>query len=126
MVTKRLGRAGRVRVTFALPAAIWADSVTVVGDFNDWDSRATPLRLSDSGWMATIDLDAGRTYAYRYLLNGNEWCNDWQADGYEASLSGGANSILNTTDVPEDIRSNVPARPNSFIPKLRLVSSGSL
>jgi hypothetical protein len=41
MVTKVPGRSGRVRAVFVLPSAIWADTIHVVGDFNDWDQHAT-------------------------------------------------------------------------------------
>jgi len=85
MITKRPGAPGKVRVTFAMPATLWADCIHVVGDFNGWDQQATPLRLTDAGWMATVELDAGATYAYRYLVNGSEWHNDWQADGYRTN-----------------------------------------
>lgn len=96
MITKRPGRGGKVRVTFALPAAIWADTIYVVGDFNNWDQRATPMRLSDAGWMATLELEAGCVFQYRYLLNDNEWHNDWNADGYEPNQHGGDNSLVAT------------------------------
>lgn len=102
MITKRPGRLGKVRVTFALPAAIWADTIYVVGDFNNWERRATPMRLSDAGWMATLELEPGRTYQYRYLLNDEEWHNDWNADGYEPNAYGGDNSLVITPEFEEE------------------------
>jgi 1,4-alpha-glucan branching enzyme len=106
MVTKLPGRAGTVRVTFALPATIWADTVHVVGDFNGWNERATPLRLTETAWMTTLELEAGREYQYRYLLNGNEWHNDWHADRYVPNAYGGDNSVVITpcfTDAETEI-----------------------
>lgn len=96
MITKLPGRDGMVRVTFAMPSAIWADTIHVVGDFNSWDEQATPLRQTDSGWMATVELEAGRSYQYRYLLNGEEWHNDWNADRYVPNTFGGDNSVVLT------------------------------
>lgn len=96
MITKLPGRDGTVRVTFAMPSTTWADTIHVVGDFNGWDEQATPLRQTDSGWMATVELEAGRSYQYRYLLNGEEWHNDWNADRYVPNAFGGDNSVVIT------------------------------
>jgi len=40
----RQGRDGTVRITFVLPADEPAGAVSVVGDFNDWNPFANPLR----------------------------------------------------------------------------------
>lgn len=129
MIAKQPGPAGKVRVTFSLPASLWADTIYLVGDFNGWNHHATPLRATEHGWMVTLDLEAGRTYQYRYLVNGNEWHNDWNADGYAPNPYGGDNSVVDT---------NIFANPaagaertvgssqsvTSFPPRLRLVSNG--
>ncbi len=94
MITKAPGNPGKVRVTFSMPAAIWADHIYLVGDFNDWNITATPLRLNDTGWSVTLDLDIGKEYQYRYLLNGCDWHNDWQADRYVPNEYGGDNSVV--------------------------------
>lgn len=126
MITKRPGPAGTVRVTFALPATIWADMIHVVGDFNGWDERATPLRLTDSGWMATVELEPGRDYQYRYLLDGSEWHNDWQADRYEPNAYGGDNSVVSTPsfDPPAPTPDQSDRLLSFTAPRLRLVPTG--
>lgn len=96
MVTKRASRTGKVLVTFAMPATIWADSVNVVGDFNGWSEHATPLRHTDAGWLTTLELEPGRSYQYLYLVNGREWHNDWQADSYAPNRFGGDSSVVTT------------------------------
>lgn len=98
MITKRPVRDGKVLVTFAIPAAIWADTISVVGDFNNWDQQATPLRQTETGWIATVELEAGRSYEYRYLFDGAEWHNDWQADAYVSNRFGGDNSVVVTPE----------------------------
>ncbi len=62
-------------VEFVLRAT--ADStVTVVGDFNDWDPRATPLRAaSDSLWSVVVPLRPGR-YRYTFVVDGTRWYRD--------------------------------------------------
>lgn len=54
-----------------------ADStVALVGDFNDWDPRATPLRpSSDSLWSVVVPLRPGR-YHYTFVVDGTQWRRD--------------------------------------------------
>jgi 1,4-alpha-glucan branching enzyme len=85
------------KVTFILPAAIEAQSASVVGDFNGWEQEGVPMkRLKDGTWKAEVDLDPGKEYQYRYLVNGKEWHNDWEADKYSAHPYGGENSVIVT------------------------------
>jgi len=59
-----------------------ARSVSVVGDFNDWDPRATPLtRTGDGVWSAVVQLRPG-TVRYAYLVDGTEW----RADPHAVTL----------------------------------------
>ncbi|WP_322511218.1 isoamylase early set domain-containing protein [Chloroflexus sp.] len=131
MITERLGPAGKVRVTFSLPSALWADTIYLVGDFNGWNRHATPLRATEHGWMITLDLEAGRTYQYRYLINDNEWHNDWNADGYAPNPYGGDNSVVDTTIFAELTQEDTRAVGEPLTPpiphrssRLRLVSTG--
>ena len=53
-----------------------ADTVALVGNFNEWNEDATPMKKNRSGvWKADLALDEGN-YEFRYLVNGNEWRND--------------------------------------------------
>jgi hypothetical protein len=54
-----------------------ASSVSVVGDFNDWDPSGTPLRPTGrSGvWSVELRLKPGR-YRYTFLIDGNRWAGD--------------------------------------------------
>jgi 1,4-alpha-glucan branching enzyme len=96
MITKVPGNNGKIRVTFSLPASIWADTIHLVGDFNHWNTSATPLRLDESKWSVSLELDIGCVYQYRYLLNHSEWNNDWNADALITSEQGNENSVVNT------------------------------
>ena len=98
MLKKRYISKGLVcKVTFILPKGIEANSVTVVGDFNNWDEGANPLsQLKDGTWKVAIKLEAGSEYQYRYLVNGTEWHNDWDADRYMEHPFGGENSVVVT------------------------------
>jgi 1,4-alpha-glucan branching enzyme len=75
-VTKS-SRAGTVRVTFALPAAEPAGAVSVVGNFNDWDPFAHPLKKRVNGVRsAVVTVQAGSTLRFRYLAEGGIWFDD--------------------------------------------------
>lgn len=64
----------RRRVNFSLKAAE-ARSVSLVGDFNDWDDKAHPMKAGEPGvWKKSVLLTPGR-YEYRFMVDG-EWRND--------------------------------------------------
>jgi len=99
-IEKKTARSGSIReVTFRLPgqAAGGARTVTVVGDFNDWDKQSNPLRRLENGdFVTTIKLDAGKEYRFRYLIDGKRWENDWHADKYVKSPYGVEDSVVCT------------------------------
>lgn len=86
------------KVTFRLPrqAAPEARQVFLVGDFNDWDPSATPMtRLKSGDFKVTLDLAPGRQYQFKYLIDGQAWENDWEADGYvPSSIAPTENSLV--------------------------------
>jgi hypothetical protein len=68
--------AGPSTVQFVVVAP-GAASVSLVGDFNDWDGGATPMQAAKSGalWSVTVPLTPGR-YRYAFLINGTRWLAD--------------------------------------------------
>ncbi len=96
MLKKKPARKGTVEVTFVLPDSVGARSVAVCGDFNDWSPDAHPLkhRRNKGVWRAKVSVPAGATYRFRYLLDGERWENDWQADAYEPNGLGEDDSIV--------------------------------
>jgi 1,4-alpha-glucan branching enzyme len=86
------------KVTFRLPAdaANGARRVYLVGDFNDWSHNETPMaRLKNGDFKVTLDLETGREYQFRYLIDGEIWENDWDADRYHPSgISNAENSVV--------------------------------
>ena len=71
--------AGSRLVQFVLVAPA-ADRVALVGDFNDWQSDATPLVAAPSGgvWTVMVPLAPGQ-HQYAFVVNGSEWLADPQA-----------------------------------------------
>jgi hypothetical protein len=49
-----------------------ASSVSLVGDFNDWDPARAPMQTAQGVWATTVPLPPGR-YRYAFLVNGVEW-----------------------------------------------------
>jgi 1,4-alpha-glucan branching enzyme len=89
--TTKPGRSGTVRVTFALPADEPGGAVSVVGDFNDWNPFAHPLRRRANGIRsAAVTVPAGTMLRFRYLAEGGIWFDDDTApprDGRDASIA---------------------------------------
>jgi hypothetical protein len=84
-------------VTFTLPgeASLKARTVSVVGDFNGWKKEATFLKKQENGdFTATLQLDPGKEYRFRYLIDGQRWENDWHADKYVRSPYGVEDSVV--------------------------------
>jgi len=92
------GPAARARTTdvrFTLPAEVQAGTVALCGEFNNWSAQDIRLERGDDGsWQATVALEPGRSYRYRYLLDGERWENAWQADRYAPNSYGSTDSVV--------------------------------
>lgn len=88
------------RVTFRLPriAAQDAKRVCIVGDFNNWNIHADPMKKLENGdYTIKLDLEPGKEYQYRYFIDESKWENDWNADKYVRSIYGNSdNSVVMT------------------------------
>ncbi len=90
----------RCRVTFWFPgqAAPDADSVTVAGSFNEWSADQYPMkRLKNGDFSLELELDAGKEYQFRFVIDGVRWENAWNADKYVwCDHAQSENSVINT------------------------------
>lgn len=85
------------KVTFRIPAEIGNSSRTaaVVGEFNDWSLAANPMRrLKNGAFTATLDLQKGRSYQFRYLLDKKKWQNEPDADKFVPSPYGDSSNCV--------------------------------
>ena len=107
-----------VAVKFQIPSALAARTAAVVGEFNSWDPTANAMDAQDDGtFTAVVHLPAGRTYQFRYLIDGQRWENDWNADSYAVNIFGGDDSVVDltegssrlTTPIGEATASSAPA-----------------
>ncbi|MBF0204736.1 MAG: isoamylase early set domain-containing protein [Desulfamplus sp.] len=95
MIIKKLIKSKPVaNITFKLPSNIKATKAFVVGEFNNWDTTANPLRKTKGVWTTTLKLDTGKEYQFRYLVNDSEWHNDDAADDYVSNDFGSKNSVI--------------------------------
>jgi 1,4-alpha-glucan branching enzyme len=81
------------KVTFQFSGE--AKNVALVGEFNGWNEASTPMKKSkDGAFSATIELETGREYQYRFLLDGGTWVSDDQADKQIPTPLGNENSVI--------------------------------
>jgi hypothetical protein len=90
------------KVTFEVPKAelpegVEIETVHLAGNFNDWDPTATPMERRRGGvFRAVLELERGREYQFRYVVNGEHWFNDWHADAYVPGGFGEDNCVVVT------------------------------
>ena len=68
------------KVLFSLPSELVenASEGILLGEFNNWkiEEGIQLLKQEDGSMKAELQLTAGKTYEYRYLLNDGRWVND--------------------------------------------------
>lgn len=83
------------KVTFSIEAEE-AKKVSVVGSFNDWNTKKAPLKkLKNGTFKGTIDLEKDSAYEFKYVVDG-AYVNDAAADAYAWNdFAGAENSVVN-------------------------------
>lgn len=84
-----------VRLAYA-PSDPSVQNVSVVGSFNNWDPKATPLSRQDGVWSTVLVLAPG-SYEYMFLENGARFVTDPLAMQTRDDGFGGANAVLDVT-----------------------------
>lgn len=85
------------KVTFRLPRAAAPDAGTVslVGEFNNWNMSEHPMKkLKNGDFTATVELPCNREFRFRYLIDSCRWENDWFADKYLPNDHGSDDSVV--------------------------------
>ena len=98
MVHKTLSpKSNHICVVFELPIGTWADRISLVGDFNDWDAAATLFVQEQDGiWRAEVDLPTHTQHKFHYLFDG-DWHTEYHADGWSENKGGIPSSIVEAT-----------------------------
>lgn len=87
----------QVKVTFVIPDDQNQSRVSVVGDFNQWDPKATVfVKRQNNTRSVSTTLDAGQRYRFRYYTADGQWFNDDSADAYEPNEHGTHDCLLIT------------------------------
>jgi hypothetical protein len=88
---------GTVRFEFTLPST--ARKVALVGDFNGWDTGATPMVRDGSGrtWSARVPLEPGR-HEYAFVVDGQRWVIDPLAPQVPDAGFGPTNAVVVDTE----------------------------
>ena len=100
---KSRGSNGRASVTFTLAAAVGAGHAAVCGEWNNWSADRDVMGPAEGGFTHTVELEPGRRYRFRYLLDGYRWENDWAADSYLPNEHGGDDSVVDLTALAEEV-----------------------
>jgi hypothetical protein len=70
------------------------ESISVVGDFNNWDWQIHPMEKDEQGlWQTEVELEPGE-YKYKYLVNNEIRLNDPSANLYYPDKNGEVTSVL--------------------------------
>ncbi len=102
------------KVTFELSAASvnGASTAALLGDFNGWNSLTHPMAKQKNGNFKTaIELEAGRAYEFRYLLDGQTWLNDDQGDNYVWTRVSNDENFVVVVPAQSVPAQSVPAQP---------------
>ena len=96
MLKKNYSKSGNIcRVTFKYNNSEGYENIELVGEFNKWSLQENPMKkLKDGSFSVTLSLQAGNSYQFRYVLEGNTWLNDVEADSYVPNQYGEENSVI--------------------------------
>lgn len=85
----------KVKLTFVQPYEASQSTISLVGDFNNWDPKANKLVKRANGTASvSLTVDAGQKLVFRYVREDGTWFNDEAADAYEPSEHGAENCVV--------------------------------
>lgn len=89
-----LHKNGVCKITFSLKEKVKSiENVRIPGDFNQWDVNCEPMKqLKNGGFTQTINLEKGKAYQFKYLINDSVWANDPEADLFVPNGLGNGNT----------------------------------
>ncbi|MBN1117864.1 MAG: isoamylase early set domain-containing protein [Bacteroidales bacterium] len=85
------------KVTFKLDKnlANSAHNVNLVGDFNEWNETNIKMKkLKNGDFSVSLELDLGKDYEFRYLVDSIDWLNEPEADKYAPNAFHSENSVV--------------------------------
>ena len=92
---KPVKKSDKTSVVFELAGLEDVNEVSLVGEFNEWQPERHPMKLrKDGNWAATVRLTKNQQYEFRYIVDGERWMADEQADAMVLNPFGGQNSVV--------------------------------
>lgn len=85
-----------IKLTLTKEQAQNAQKVAVAGEFNNWDKEANPMVQTLDGFEVELDLEKGKKYQFRYVLDGATWINDPYRPTVDNGM-GEQNSVLDSS-----------------------------
>jgi 1,4-alpha-glucan branching enzyme len=86
------------KVTFKLAADAVenAETVAVLGSFNDWNLNKALFLTKEKGgsFKGALELTKGDSYEYRFLVNNTIWINDTNASEFKQTPYGVDNCVV--------------------------------
>lgn len=73
-----------------------AEKIAVLGDFNNWNPESNQMeKLKNGNFKTLIELETGKEYQFRYLIDNQNWLNDTEADKLvENNITSDSNAVL--------------------------------
>ncbi|RPH29213.1 MAG: glycoside hydrolase [Bacteroidales bacterium] len=87
------------KVTFKLPTGTVSpeSQVCITGEFNNWDISDLPMKKLKSGeFTISVDLEKGKEYQFKYIVDGRQWINEIDADRFIVNGFNSENSVVVT------------------------------
>lgn len=83
------------KVTFSIEAKE-AKTVSVIGDFNNWNPAEGELsKLKNGTFKGLVEMPKDAAYEFKYLVDGATYVNDTEADSYKWNAFANAeNSVV--------------------------------
>ncbi|WP_407520421.1 isoamylase early set domain-containing protein [Lacibacter sp. MH-610] len=82
-----------VKVKFSFVAEN-AETVEILGLNSDWENSIIMKKKKDGTFAAEVNLPKETKHEFKYRINEAIWQNEPEADGEQANVFGGSNSLL--------------------------------
>ncbi|MDA9557247.1 isoamylase early set domain-containing protein [Vibrio sp.] len=97
MINKRFFKTkNEVEVTFEVPAVEVTKNVVLMADFLGWEPQSMKKTAKSKSFKFKTRLPKGEEFEFRYLIDGERWHNDPQADQYRRNEFGEDNCLVST------------------------------
>jgi 1,4-alpha-glucan branching enzyme len=92
---KPVKKTDKISVTFETRDYEDAGRISLVGEFNAWHPERNPMKKrKDGAWAVTMRLPGEGRFEYRFVVDGQQWVTDAEADGFATNPFGGRNSLV--------------------------------